>query len=142
MISRKPASATTADTMQAAIERTHDPGAPTHADEPGADDRRDDADGAQHQRVEHEHEIRFAAGLVEQAAEQHGRHGRDRVGLEEVGRHARAIADVVADVVRDDRRVARIVFRNAGLELADEVGTDVGGLGVDATAESGEHRDQ
>ncbi len=116
--------------------------AATHADEPRADDRRDDADGTEHQRVEHEHEIRLAAGLVEQAAEQHRGHGGDRIRFEQVGCHPGAIADVVADVVRDDRRVARIVFRNAGLELADQVGTDVGGLGVDAAAESGEDRDE
>jgi len=38
--------------------------------------------------------------------------------------------------------VARVVLRDPRLDLADEVGADVGGLGEDATAESGEDRDQ
>ena len=67
---------------------------------------------------------------------------RDDVGLEEVGGHARAVADVVADVVGDDRRVARIVLGDAGLDLTDEVCADVGGLREDAAAETRKDRDQ
>ena len=66
----------------------------------------------------------------------------DRVGLEQVRGHAGAVADVVADVVGDHGRVARIVFGNAGFDLADEVGADVGALGEDAAAETREDRDQ
>ena len=72
-------------------------------------------------------------------------HHRDRghgVGLEEVGRHPCAVADVVADVVRDHRRVPGIVLGNARLDLPDEVGADVGSLGVDAAAEPREDRDE
>ena len=58
--------------------------------------------------------------------------------LEQVGATAGAVADVVADEVRDDARVAGIVLGDALLDLADEVGPDVGGLGVDAAAELGE----
>ena len=80
--------------------------------------------------------------LEHDAADQHrGDHGHGE-GLEEVGRHAGAVADVVADVVGDHGRIARIVFRNAGFDLADEVGADVGALGEDAAAESREDRDQ
>ena len=61
-------------------------------------------------------------------------------GLEEVRAAAGAVADVVADEVRDDARVARVVLGDALLDLADEVGADVGGLGVDAAAELGEER--
>ena len=39
-----------------------------------------------------------------------------------------------------DGRVAGIVLGDARLDLADEVGSDVGGLGVDAAAELGEQR--
>ena len=67
---------------------------------------------------------------------------RHRVGLEQVGRHAGAVADVVADVVGDHRRVARVVLGDAGLDLADQVGADVGALGEDAAAETREDRDQ
>ena len=74
--------------------------------------------------------------------EQHRGRRRDDVGLEEVGRHAGAVADVVADVVGDDRRIARIVFRNARFDLTDEVGADVGGLREDTAAQTRKHRDQ
>ncbi len=72
-------------------------------------------------------------------------HGADVLGgrrLEQVGAAAGAVADVVADEVRDDRRVARVVLGDARLDLADEVGADVGRLGVDAAAELGEERDE
>ena len=65
-----------------------------------------------------------------------------RVGLEQVGRHAGAVADIVADVVGDGRGIARIVLRNPGLDLADEVAADIGAFGEDAAAETGEDRDQ
>ena len=38
--------------------------------------------------------------------------------------------------------VARIVLGDAGFDLADQVGADIGALGEDAAAESGEDRDQ
>ena len=70
--------------------------------------------------------------------------GDDRAGVrfEQVGAHAGDVADVVADVVGDGRRVARVVLGDAGLDLADQVGADVGGLGVDAAADAGEQRDR
>ncbi len=77
-----------------------------------------------------------------ESAEQHRGDRGDAIGLEQVCGHAGAIADVVADVVRDHGRVARIVFRNACLDFANEVGADVGALGVDAAAEPGEDRDE
>ncbi len=71
----------------------------------------------------------------------HGDRG-DGVRLEQVGRHARAVADVVADVVRDHGRVARVVLGDARLDLPHEVGADVGRLREDAAAESCEDGDQ
>ena len=64
------------------------------------------------------------------------------IGFEQVGGHAGAIADIVADVVGDGRGVARIIFRNAGFDLAHHVAADVRTLGEDAAAETGEDRDQ
>ena len=61
-------------------------------------------------------------------------------GLEQVRATAGAVADVVADEVRDDTGVAGVVLGDALLDLADEVRPDVGGLGVDAAAELGEQR--
>ena len=105
-----------------------------------ADDRGDDRDAADDQRVD-----RDLAGEVggegEDAEQHHGDRG-DRVGLEQVGGHAGAVADVVADVVGDHGRVAGIVLGDPRLDLADQVGADVGGLGEDAAAETGEDGDQ
>ncbi len=84
----------------------------------------------------------LACPAIEQAAEQHRRDDGHRVGLEEVRSHARAVAHVVADVVGDHRGVARIVFRNARFDLADEIRADVRTLGEDAAAESREDRDE
>ena len=66
----------------------------------------------------------------------------DGVGLEQVGSHAGAVADVVTDVVGDRGRVARVVLGDVVLDLADEVGADVGGLGEDAAADAHEHGEQ
>ena len=80
--------------------------------------------------------------VEEDRGEHHRRDDRDRIGLEEVGRHAGAVADIVADIVRDRGGVARIVLRDAGFDLADQVAADVGALGEDAAAETREDRDQ
>src|SRR6185437_16384972 len=60
----------------------------------------------------------------------------------QVGGHAGAVADVVAHVVGDGGGVARVVFRDAGLDLADQVTTHVGGFGEDAAAYPHEHGQQ
>ena len=44
------------------------------------------------------------------------------VGLEQVGGHAGAVADVVAHVVGDGGGVAGVVLGDARLDLADQVG--------------------
>ena len=77
----------------------------------------------------------------DRAEDQRGdqRHG---VRLEQVGGHAGAVADVVTDVVGDRGGVARVVLGDAGLDLADQVGADVGGLGEDAAADAHEHGEQ
>ncbi len=123
----------------ALVQRAHDRAAWLHLDEQCADDRSDDRYAAQHQRIQH----CIGAGLGQhQAAQQHGGDDGDRIGLEQVGGHAGAVAHVVTHVVGDHRRVARIVFGNAGFDLAHQVGTDVGTLGEDAAAQTREDRDQ
>ena len=67
---------------------------------------------------------------------------RDLVALEQVGGHAGAVADVVAHVVGDGRRVAGVVLGDAGLDLAHQVGADVGRLGEDAAADAQEQGEQ
>ena len=77
---------------------------------------------------------------VDRDTEDHRADVLGRHGLEEVGATAGAVADVVTDQVGDDGSVSRVVFRDARLDLADKVGADVGGLGVDTAAKLGEQR--
>ena len=104
----------------------------------GPDDRGDDRHAADHERIE-----RDPGGLVEgeDAEQDHGDRGH-RIGLEQVGRHAGAVAHVVAHVVGDRRRVAGVVLGDSRLHLADEISPHVGGLGEDAASQSREDRDQ
>ena len=123
----------------ALVQRVHDLAAVGGLHEEGADDGGDDGRGAQRQRIDHRGNARIRH---HQAAEQHGGDQRHRVGLEQVRGHAGAVAHVVADVVGDHGRVARVVFGNAGFDLAHQVGADVGALGEDAAAQSREDGDQ
>src|SRR3546814_15316525 len=59
-----------------------------------------------------------------------------------IGGHARAIADIVPDVVGDDGGVARIVLGDSRLDLADQIRADISRLGEDAAAKPREDRDQ
>ena len=106
----------------------------------GADDGADDADGADQQREDDPVDVAGDAHQ-RQAQDQRGDDG-DFVGLEDVRRHTGAVAHVVAHLVGDDGRVARVIFFQALFDLADEVGAHVGGLGVDAAADAHEQRQQ
>ena len=101
-----------------------------------ADHRRDRTDGRDEQGEDEPVGAEGRRAEDERGDEHHG------VGLEEVGGHARAVADVVAHVVRDRRRIAGVVLGDARLDLADEVGADVSGLGEDAAADPHEHREE
>ncbi len=87
-------------------------------------------------------EARSRPHLKEKETGEHRADQADRVGFEHVRRHARAIAHVVADIVGDGGRVARIIFVELALDLADEVGSHVCSFRVNATAETGKHADQ
>ena len=102
----------------------------------GADDRADHADGPDQEREDH--------ALVAEAGVAQDHRGDDRhlVALEDVGRHAGAVADVVADVVGDRGGVAGVVLGDVRLDLAHQVGADVGRLGVDAAADPHEQGQQ
>ncbi len=105
--------------------------AQVHTDDGGqCADRRDDE--REHQALRPERD----------RAEDQRRDQRDRVGLEQVGGHAGAVADVVTDVVRDRGGVAGVVLGDVVLDLADQVGADIGRLGEDAAADTHEHRQQ
>ena len=101
-----------------------------------ADDRADHADGANQEREDH--------ADVTEAGHPQDHRGDDRhlVALEDVGGHSGAVADVVADVVGDRRRVSRVVLGDARFDLAYKVGTHVGRLGEDAAADPHEQGQQ
>ena len=126
---------------EALVERAHDGAAGAELDREGADDGGEHAHAADRQRIEHDGGDEVLPGEVDRGEHHGGDHG-DGVGLEEVGRHAGAVADVVAHVVGDGGGVARVVLGDAGLDLADEVAADVRTLGEDAAAEAGEDRDE
>ena len=75
-------------------------------------------------------------------AKHHRRHRCHRIGFEQVRRHAGAIADVVAHIVRDDRWIAGIVLRNSGFDFTHEVRADVRRLGIDSATHTRKHRNQ
>ena len=127
-------------TEEALVEGGHDVVGSAELDHVGARDRGEQADAADDQRVEHQGALRGFG--EEDGAEQHGGDHGDRVGLEEVGGHAGAVTDIVADIVGDHGGIARVIFGNAGFDLADEVSADIGALGEDAAAEAGEDRDE
>ena len=116
-------------------------------DEERTEDRGDHPDEGDRHR-EHEqgdrHLLGGGFGGEPQGERHQGDRGEDRPGvrLEQVGTHAGHVAHVVAHVVGDGGRVAGVVLGDAGLHLADQVGTDVGGLGVDATTNPAEQGDR
>ena len=103
-----------------------------------AQDRAQHGNSAEHKRVNHSRRV----VRQRQCADKDRADQAHRVRFEHIGGHARAIAHVVADVVCDRRRVARIVFFETLLDLAHKVRADIGGLGVNAAAESREHADE
>ena len=68
------------------------------------------------------------------------RQDRSAIGLVEIGSHAGHVAHVVAHVIGDSRRVARVILRDTGLNLADQVGTDIGRFRIDTATDTGEER--
>ncbi len=73
--------------------------------------------------------------------ERHGGDGGDGVGLKEVGGHAGAIAYVVPHIIGDHGGISRIVFRDTGFHLSDQIGPHIRRLGVDAAADPSEKGD-
>src|SRR5690606_35534639 len=64
------------------------------------------------------------------------------IRTEKIGSHSGNVAYVIADVIGDGGRVAHIVFGNTGFDLADEIGSDVGGLGINSTADACKQSDR
>ncbi len=111
---------------------------PAHVDKDDAANRAEDRDAAEDKGIND----RCRRRRQSQGADQNRTDQTDRVGLENVRRHACAIADIVAHVIRDRGRIARIVFFQAAFDFADQVRADVRGFGVNAATESREDTDQ
>src|SRR5690606_1048646 len=115
--------------------------APTRrSDEVGADDGTEHADTAYDQR-EYDPDGTARDGRHGQTKDQ-ARNNRHFIALEDVRRHTRAVADVVANQVSDDCRVTRVVFRQTCLDLADKVRADIRRFGIDTAANTHEQRQQ
>ena len=125
---------------QTTVQGLHDVVVGAEADVLGAEHGAEDAHAADEQGVHH-HEVLEFAGEVD-GGEQHGGDHGHGVGFKEVGGHTGAVAHVVAHVVGDDGGVARVVFGDAGFDLAHEVGAHVGALREDAAAETREDGDE
>merc|ERR1711871_1342611 len=69
-------------------------------------------------------------------------HNGTHVTFEEVGTHASYITNVVTHIVCDGSRVVVGVLGEILLDLADQVSTDIGSLGVDATSDTSEQGDR
>ena len=123
------------------IERPHDISAGSNLNEKGRNDRRDQADAANRHWIKQELAQLDTANAVNQR-QHHCRTNGDDVGLEQIGRHTGTVANVVANVVGNHRRVAGIIFRNTGFNLANEVRTDVRAFREDTAAQTGENRNQ
>ena len=117
------------------VERWHDI---FHArrglDEHAANDRGDDGNGSQAQRIHHR--LKWGRGH-QQRTQHHGGNQRDRIGFKQVGCHACAVSDVVTHVVGDHGRVARIILWYTCLDLADQVSSHVRTLGENPAPEPG-----
>ena len=100
------------------------------------------------QGVDHEWEHDKPGGignlclLGHRRAEDHGADDLGGDGLEQIRAPRAAVAHVVPDEIRDDRGVPRVILRDARLHLSHQVGTHVGGFGVDAAAELSEEGDE
>src|SRR2546421_10438537 len=78
-------------------------------------------------------EIIFVS-CIKSGGEDHGADIFSGCRLKEIGSSAGAIADIIADEIGNDCGVARIVLRNSGFDLSDEIGSDIGGFRINSAA--------
>lgn len=58
-------------------------------------------------------------------------------GFKQIGSHSSHISHIITDIVSNHSRVARVVFRNVHFDFSDEIGANVGRLGVDSASNTG-----
>ncbi len=136
---RKPEQGEERSHIEAAVERAHGVFGLVGADHEDADDAGDEVDREHDEREENSFE---AEDREQRRAEDHRSDILCSGGLKDVRSTACAVADVVTDQIGDHRRVAWVVLGYACFDFTDEIGADVGGLGIDAAAELREEGDQ
>src|SRR2546421_11273640 len=78
-------------------------------------------------------EIIFVS-CIKSGGEDHGADIFSGCRLKEIGSSAGAIADIIADEIGNNCGVARIVLRNSGFDLSDEIGSDIGSFRINSAA--------
>ncbi len=111
------------------------------ADKKRSHDRSDDTNAADDQGVHHHLRLQHGIAKRHSSKQQSGDDG-DHIGFKQIRRHARAIADIVADVIGNNRRISWVIFRDPGFDLADQIRADIGALGENAAAQTREDRNQ
>ena len=105
------------------------------ADEKASDNTGEQTEGRKKQRIEHPRILKV------NRPQRQGRDQRSDIGLEKIRPHAGDIADIIADIIRDHSGISRIILRNPRLDLSDQVRSDIGGLGIDSSANPRKKRD-
>ena len=123
---------------QSLVKRRHNFLACAKFNEISSDNGGDDGNAAKDQRV-----VNSAAVAGKgNGAEQHGSDQGNGICFKQVGSHTGAVTDVVTDVIGDNSWVTGVIFRDPGLDFSNQVGADIGALGENAAAETGEDGDQ
>ena len=79
--------------------------------------------------------------LTKQQSQRDGGNDRSAVAFEKVSTHSGNVANIVADIVRNNGGVSRVVLGDTGFHLTDKVRTDVGGLRINSAAHTGKQSD-
>ena len=66
----------------------------------------------------------------------------DGVGFKNIRSHSGAVAHIVADVIGDGGGIAGVIFFELGFDFAHEVGSHIGGFGIDSASEAGKNTDE
>ena len=124
----------------ALVERAHDVARSAQLHEIGPGNRGQDAHPANGEGQDHADQ--FEIDRQDDRGQHHCGNDGHHIGFEQVGGHAGAIADIVAHIVGDGCRIARVVLGDTRFDLAHHVTAHVGTLGEDAAAQPGKNGNQ
>ena len=129
---------------EAFIHCPHDVLATRKPHEIRAEDRCDNAHAANQQRQRHQ--VKEQRGIRDALYEQRDKHHRctngNNIGFKQVSCHTCAVADIIADIIRDCCWVAWIILGDTGFDLTHQISANVGSLGEDTAAKSREDRNE